>query len=501
MISGQANEQQCVIPTPQAKFQSASRQAFLWFVAENIADGDRVRIDWVKPGGDLAWSADYGAMTRAPKLCFTTALPIAGFEWAQAAGTWRARVMVNETEVFAREFTLEAPPKGVVAISSAERKEDDGKFVWNLTGVGFTDETTIYVAQLIGNQWRYLETVRPSLVSPGHVSLVTRRLGPGEYFLIGRNFDKTLGSPFPVAIASGGFRLPTPAGVSWQLTQGNSGAFSHYNRTRYAYDLGPLGGTCVVAMRAGVVSAHDQGMGQNLATRTFGNYISIDHGDGYYSHYAHLLTGSFVVKTGQWVEQGQALATVGNSGYSFGRHLHVQITRDPWISAQSVPFQFEDYPSARPGGFVSQNRSTLCDCARPVNPVMVSRSGGPAAPVQAAVVIPKPPPTGRVKEGDWFHQFVTVSPRRPILLAELDWEGAAELDLHLVSPSGQHYGVGGLMGFHSQEHTKPETVRIPNPEPGTWRLSVRGRQVDQGAEGFWVKTSQKIDDAHVGGSN
>ena len=65
------------------------------------------------------------------------------------------------------------------------------------------------------------------------------------------------------------------------------------------------------------------------STGTYGNFIIIDHGyiDGKrtYSYYAHLLKDSFHVAKGQTVQQGQQIASSGNSGNSKGAHLHVEI--------------------------------------------------------------------------------------------------------------------------------------------------------------------------------
>lgn len=480
VLSAEANEQQCIEPAPSTRFRSSDRQAFLWFLAEKVSDGEQVRIDWVSPSGQVVTSSDYGEMRAAPRLCFVNALPLAGKAWAVEGGTWTARVLVNGEVTLERRFELQAPPRGTVLIQSVTREAyEGGEAIYRVGGIGFTSDTVLYVAEWKRGQWRYLESLRPVLASDGTVSARGKPLPPGEYFLIGRNVDFPLGNPFPFAVETGGFRLPIPAGEPWQITQGPNGSFSHYNRTRYAYDIAPLGGTCVVAMRAGTVYAHDLGMGQNLRTRTFGNYITIDHGDGYFSHYAHLLTGSFVVRTGQYVQQGQALAITGNSGYSFGRHLHVQVTREPRIASQSVPFQFEDWRAGTPGRVVSQNASPLCDCRNPAAPVL-SKGGVPVAPR---------PASGSVKEGDWFHQMLSVPRSQGELAVELDWEGASELDLHLMSPSGRHYGTGGVEAYYSGERGKPERMRIPSPEPGTWRISIRGRQVASGAQSFYLQNS------------
>lgn len=58
----------------------------------------------------------------------------------------------------------------------------------------------------------------------------------------------------------------------------------------------------------------------------YGNYVIVNHGNGYQSLYAHML--KYIVKTGQWVDQGTKLGTVGSTGYSTGPHLHLSIYKN-----------------------------------------------------------------------------------------------------------------------------------------------------------------------------
>jgi murein DD-endopeptidase MepM/ murein hydrolase activator NlpD len=60
-----------------------------------------------------------------------------------------------------------------------------------------------------------------------------------------------------------------------------------------------------------------------------GNLVVIDHGNGEFSHYAHLAKGSAKVKLGDEVKQGQPIALLGNSGNTTEPHLHFQLTDGP----------------------------------------------------------------------------------------------------------------------------------------------------------------------------
>jgi murein DD-endopeptidase MepM/ murein hydrolase activator NlpD len=54
-----------------------------------------------------------------------------------------------------------------------------------------------------------------------------------------------------------------------------------------------------------------------------GNYVSINHGDGFSSSYLHMT--HYIVSPGQYVEQGQIIGYVGSTGASTGPHLHFAI--------------------------------------------------------------------------------------------------------------------------------------------------------------------------------
>lgn len=475
----EASEQSCAISRSGNAFESTARQAFYRLILANVAATDRLTIDWVDPNGAVSVSVPYDQLPAAPSLCFVSQLPIAGFAPASQPGEWRVRVLMNGVVLRENTFRIKADSQasGVVIRAANLREVSAAESELVIDGLGFAPDSVVNIAQYTASGgWTYLHHLFPATFSAARITVRLPALAAAEYLVILRNADGRFSAPARFVISRGGYyRLPTPAGQAWMLTQGPYGSFSHWGRSMHAYDIAPLGGTCVVAMRGGMVSAYDLSYGQTPNLRIFGNYITIAHDNGEFSHYAHLRTGSFRVRTGQTVEQGQALATVGTSGYSFGTHVHVHVTRSHWISTPSIPFQFEDLPPASRAGFrgtfASGNASQYANChSNAMPPVQLSGvSHGVAAPTAV-----KPTWTGQVAISDWWSKTTTVVRGARAFDIKVTWDGTSyDLDLHLVSPSGRHFSPwDDTTGYVPANLTK--TFRIPNPEPGVWRVSVQG---------------------------
>lgn len=81
-------------------------------------------------------------------------------------------------------------------------------------------------------------------------------------------------------------------------------------------DLAAPKNTPIVASRGGRVT-------QSSSSNSLGNYVIINHGDGYSSLYAHMETRAASV--GDTVSAGQRIGYVGQSGIATGYHLHFGI--------------------------------------------------------------------------------------------------------------------------------------------------------------------------------
>ena len=88
----------------------------------------------------------------------------------------------------------------------------------------------------------------------------------------------------------------------------------------------PHEGVDIGANEGAVISAAEAGTVVWSAPRgTYGLTVIIDNGNEIRSLYAHC--SKLLVQEGQWVERGQAIALIGNTGNSAGPHLHMEILR------------------------------------------------------------------------------------------------------------------------------------------------------------------------------
>ncbi len=109
-------------------------------------------------------------------------------------------------------------------------------------------------------------------------------------------------------------RLIWPVAVGGKLTQG-------YGRNHTGVDIGNRARGPIYAATAGKVVRAQYGWNGG-----YGNVIIIDHGNGMQTLYGH--NEKLYVTDGQYVDQGQTIAWMGNSGRVYGPtgiHLHFEV--------------------------------------------------------------------------------------------------------------------------------------------------------------------------------
>ena len=492
-VSLSASEDRCAIGRPVAAFDNTERQVFFRFLLSRASGITGLTVEWLAPGAQVMEFLNYDQLPNAPLMCFLTQMPVAGFEQASKPGEWTVRVSAKGTVIHERKFTIRGDPaaaRGLIVRRATRVEHSATETDLVLDGSGLNAESVVHLATYSpANAWQFIASMQAFAVEPARLFVrYPGQLVPGEYWIVVKNADGLQSAPARLLVASAqGYSLPTAAGEQWMITQGNYGGTSHWGRSLHAWDIAPLSlrsGGCVVAMREGTVHAFDRGEYQNSRGHSFGNFITIQHDNGEFSHYAHLRTGTFVVKTGQHVQAGQALATVGNSGHTLGDgggyHVHAHVTRAFPASSQSIPFSFANSPDAARGR-VNNNSVPLSGSCGIVYDGAIERSHRLSAPQKKAEPVG---PTWIASVGltEWWTQSLSIPKGAKLLDLSIACASKAtqKVDVYLTSPSGNQYGGP----FQNSDR-----LRIEQPEVGTWRISIQGVKGTGGPIDFEVRSN------------
>lgn len=121
--------------------------------------------------------------------------------------------------------------------------------------------------------------------------------------------------------------MTTDSYFIWPVDGGyvSCGFYGYYNHG--GMDIAGRRGMAVRAAASGTVVT-----AVPYTANAYGQYVVIDHGGGVQTLYAH--NSQLHVQVGQWVEQGQLIASMGSTGNSSGNHCHFEVRvngvrRDP----------------------------------------------------------------------------------------------------------------------------------------------------------------------------
>jgi len=117
------------------------------------------------------------------------------------------------------------------------------------------------------------------------------------------------------------------------------------NYTIYGRDVLAVADAPVVAVIDGLPDQPPGKMPSGIAIEEAdGNSIVLDLGSGRYALYAHLRAGSIMVKAGDRVQRGQAIARVGNSGNTLAPHLHFHVMDTPSpLASNGLPYSIDAF--------------------------------------------------------------------------------------------------------------------------------------------------------------
>ena len=154
----------------------------------------------------------------------------------------------------------------------------------------------------------------------------------GETISVANVSDEEIKKPVNEIIIKGGKKssytgygtvVATPGEWGWPATCSSvSSPFGYRWGTLHdAIDIAGCGyGSNIFAAKDGVVV-------QSSYKYDNGEYVTINHGNGYYSLYAHMVSGSRRVRVGDYVVKGQVIGSMGMTGAATGVHVHFAIWR------------------------------------------------------------------------------------------------------------------------------------------------------------------------------
>ncbi|MEP9404962.1 peptidoglycan DD-metalloendopeptidase family protein [Peribacillus frigoritolerans] len=128
-------------------------------------------------------------------------------------------------------------------------------------------------------------------------------------------------APAP-AVSSGTFTRPSAGYVSSTMGE-------RWNKQHAGIDIAASGTVPIVAAADGVVS-------RSYFSSSYGNVIFVTHsigGQQWTTVYAHL--SSRQASEGAVVAKGQQIGIMGNTGHSYGQHLHFELHKGPWNYSKS----------------------------------------------------------------------------------------------------------------------------------------------------------------------
>ncbi len=287
----------------------------------------------------------------------------------------------------------------------------------------------------------------------------------------------------PVAFAyDPHFRLPwsptlPPIAISgYTYNQG-----THIDRTGYpdyyAIDFGLGPGTAVLAAQGGFATR-----GMETGTQSYGNFVTINHGNGFSTLYAHLQTFS-IPPEGRQVAQGEQIGTAGATGTPDQPHLHfsARFTDANGIIRSYMPEPMSGYTGF--GNYGTDKSPSPNYTNGPQYSNVLKNGSFDDDPIMWEAIQCGPP--GAMGGGPWQRYNTTCWG----VYSDTPHDGPRYLEMSTGSASDGAFWQN--VPFYSNEYsnyTQPRTF-INTPDTWTFRIWVRARcgsGTGRGSIGIWA---------------
>ena len=150
--------------------------------------------------------------------------------------------------------------------------------------------------------------LREKTVELNNASLA-KKYGSGR----SKSYSSSLGNPYSWLVAH---PLPDLKRVSSDFGGRTMGGRAENHS---GLDMSAPSGTPIYATGPGLVTKSGWGTG-------YGQYVEINHGNGYLTRYAH--ASRLIARVGDRVNAGEQIANVGCTGRCTGPHLHYEVVKD-----------------------------------------------------------------------------------------------------------------------------------------------------------------------------
>ncbi len=191
----------------------------------------------------------------------------------------------------------------ILPVTGAKYKVARGETIYSIAKKYQVDAQNIidYPFNSFANDETFALTAGQELIIPDGIK-------PKEIIVYTKKYLARSVAPIPGVVGEGNFMWPT----SGQISQ----RYAWYHQ---AVDIANASNPPIQAAQSGSVTT------VGWDARGYGNYVVIDHGNGYKTLYAHMSTGSISVTPGTKVNQGQRIGNMGSTGRSTGTHLHFEV--------------------------------------------------------------------------------------------------------------------------------------------------------------------------------
>lgn len=169
--------------------------------------------------------------------------------------------------------------------------------------------------------------------------------------------------------------ISLPFWGNWKIMQAHNGQYTHKDEWRHAWDFIIIGnndkefldsgekledyfcfGKNIIAPANGIIvdiadGIPDNKIGETNSKDNWGNSVVIKHTEYLYSQISHIKSGTFKVHKGDYINKGEIIAKVGNSGYSPYPHMHFQLQATPFIGSKTLKYPLANFVVSENGIF------------------------------------------------------------------------------------------------------------------------------------------------------